>query len=195
MVMSKAKTGRYINSWRGEAAGLTLIECVVVMALMTLLLSMIAFNASAMIRRAKLTSDISRFARTLRMAAQQAVLSGKDILVVIEVTDGYYTVYQADAPGSLDYDSNDPLIERDSLDYYYIDKIDFDDGSHQYSGKLILRATAKGWGRSFVFNFLDDRDESRRYIRCDRFTWRVVSSQHPLEIIKARSNVSMSSPI
>ncbi len=193
--MSSAKTTRHFKYRTDFAAGLTLIECVVVMALMALLLTMVAFNASAMVRRARLDRDISRFARTLRMAARQAVFTGKDMLVVIEVTDGYYSVYQAKEPGSLDYNSDEPVIDQQSLDYYYIDKIDFDDGTHQYSGKLILQATPKGWSRSFVFNFLDDQNKSRRYIRCDRFTWRVVCSLHPLKIIEARTDVSMNSAI
>ena len=180
--------------------GYVLIELIVVFLIIGLLLSFALPNAFDRIRQTRLEDDVSQFARTLRTVTEQAILRGKELAVVIDVTDGYYTVYESQREdmdeNELDESEEDmPIIDRQGLDLCYIEQIDFEDGSHQYSGDLIMYATAQGWKASVVFNLIDDRDERRRFVRCDRLTARVVVSRQPLEMIEPQAEVSMNSTL
>ena len=180
--------------------GYVLIELVIVFFIIGLLLSFVLPNAFDRIRQGRLEEDVSQFARTLRTVTEQAILRGKELAVVIDVTDGYYTVYESQRE---DKDKNEQeqsedaitIIDRQGLDLCYIEQIDYKDGSHQYSGDLIMYATAQGWKASVVFNLIDDRDERRRFVRCDRLTARVVVSRKPLEMIEPQAEVSMTSTL
>ena len=235
---------------RGQA-GYMLIEMVLVFTIIGLLLGIGMPVASKVVRRSRLEGDVARFARTLRTAGELAVYYGRELHIVIDVTDGYYTIYDPfrepeedwtkreepgegreeagrDAAGSetsgsetasrdvagsgvagkednvapevidkyqIDYSYLEPLMETQGLDRCYIEQIDFVNGTHQYSGELILFATGQGWGASVVFNLIDDRNERRRWVQCNRNTVRVIQSRQPLEMIEPRTEVSMSSPL
>ena len=183
--------------------GLVLIEIVLVFLIISLLLGIAVPNAIKVIRKTRLDEDAARFARTLRTTAELAVLYGHELDVVIDVTDGYYTIYDKNRKEEQSenetindgYEYIEPVIERQGLDYCYIEQIDFPDGSHQYSGELILHATAEGWGTSIVFNLIDDRNQRKRYVRCDRQTVRVKESRQPLSMLEAKKEISMTTPM
>jgi len=149
-----------------------------------------------MIRRARLDEDVARFARTLRLTAQEAIVRGQELIVQIDITDGYYTVYETDKKVALE--DREPLISGGSLDRYFIEKIEFEDGKLQFSGDLILRATPEGWSQSVAFNLKEGvygAVPRKHFMRCDRLTARVVSSKEPLELLGSRTRVSMVSPL
>ncbi len=182
---------------RGEVRirnhGFTMIEVVVAFFIIALLLGIVAPDMSNRITQNRLDEDVNRFARTLRMTAEIAVLRGCHLDVVIEVTPGYYTVYEHSEEG---YDEEiEPLIEQRGLDRCYIEQVGHEDGSHQYSGDLILRATPQGWEKSVTFDLIDIPNEHYRFLNCGRLTTRVVVSNRPLELIEPQMEVSMTSPI
>ncbi|MBN1765716.1 MAG: hypothetical protein JW860_10695 [Sedimentisphaerales bacterium] len=174
--------------------GLVLVELVVIFFIITLFLVFVAPASFELIRQYRLQADVARFARTLRTAAEMAVMQGEPLEVIIDVTDGYYTVYEQEALE----DSNDfpePLIREQGLDWCYITQIHFDDTSSQYSGELALQATPQGWSRSVVFDLIDDRDQRLRYVSCDRMTTRVIVDNQPPDLPEAQTEVSMTSPL
>lgn len=185
------------NRWRRPertgAGGFTLIEAVVVLLIVSLMISLVMMDVVGVFRRQELKEDIGRFSQTLSIAAEQAVFSRTTYLVVIEVMDGYYTVYEDLGDGR--YDEFEPLLETDSLNRFYIETIEFEDGSKQYSGEVILRATAQGWESSVLFSLLDDENDRQSYLRCDRLTTRNVVSNLPLDFFWPLEEVSMSDPI
>ena len=183
--------------------GLVLVEIVLVFLIISLLLGIAVPNAIKVVRKTRLDKDVARFARTMRKTAELAVLYGRELDVVIDITDGYYTIYDQsrkeeqseDETINDGYEYIEPVIEQQGLDHCYIEQIDFSDGSHQYSGELILHATAEGWGTSIVFNLIDDRNQRKRYVSCDRQTVRVKESRQPLSMLEPKKEVSMTTPM
>ena len=175
----------------GRSDGVSLVETVVVLVILLLLVTMISPSVLGMGERAELDEDLKRFGRTLRLTAEEAVKTGKTLAVVIDVMDGYYTVYEANDDNRYNGDQ-EAVIETSSLDKCWIDEIIFEDGSHQYSGELFLRATPHGWGGSVLLNIID-KDDRARFVRCDRATTRVLVKRQPLGMLEAREEVSMTS--
>ena len=173
--------------------GFTFLETIVVVALLALMVTIAAVNLFGTYERARLGRDVARFARTLRLATEQAIFRGRDLAVAIEVTDGYYTIYEIDDQGHFDPDA-EPLIARQSLDYCYIDDMEFADGSHQYSGEVVLYATPQGWSGSVIFNLIG-LNEQRLFLTCRSATTQVIVANQPLEMPKPQQSVSIASPI
>jgi len=182
-----------VHSIRPAGIGFTLLETVVVLVIMALMLGIVVGNVFGYLQQLRLNEDVSRFARTLRLSSEEAVMRGREIAVVIEVLDGYYTVYEAN-DNNIYREIDTPIIERQGLDICWIDKINHEDGTNQYSGELILRATPGGWNRSVVFDLID-KEGRRRFLRCDHLTTRVIESKQPLELLEPREQVSMTAPI
>jgi hypothetical protein len=162
---------------------------VIVFLIIAALMTLVSVNIVGIVQRTRLDEDVSRFAHTLRTAAEQAVFLGRDIEIYLEVTDGYYTVY--DTKESETGEEQIVLIDTRGLDRSYIDVIEYEDGSRQYSGELILKATPEGWSGTVLFNLLDDRDEHERFLRCDRLTTRVLVSSQPLDFPEPLSDLSL----
>jgi len=184
---------RLVHSIRPAGIGFTLLETIVVLVIMALMLVIVVGNVFGYIQQLRLDEDVRRFARTLRLSAEEAMMRSRDVAVVIEVLDGYYTVYEA-KENDIYREIDTPLVERQGLDICWIDKINHEDGTNQYSGELILRATPSGWNRSVVFDLID-KEGRRRYLRCDRLTTKVTESKQPLELLEPREQVSMTAPI
>jgi len=172
-------------------SGHTLLEAVVVIAILALIVSIVGVNYFGAIRGNLIDEDVGLFCRTLRLTAEEAVLRGRELIVVVEVTDGYYTVYESNKEDDYDDEETEPVIDRKSLDVCYLDIIEFDDGTQQFSGELYLRATPEGWKHSILMTLLDDRDEQYRYIRIDRLTTRVLRDRNPLEMLEPQEEVSI----
>ncbi len=164
------------------------------LTLIGLLLSLVATTFFGGIGRAHLDADVGTFARTLRTAAEHAILTGKTYEVFIEIYDGYYTVTEAPEEAQGGAEPAEPLVEKQSLDLSWIDEVEYEDGSRQYSQNMTLRATAKGWEQAVLFRIVDENDRWR-YVRCDRFTANVAVSRQPLELLAAQDEVSLSSPL
>ena len=175
-------------------AGHTLIEAVLAVAIMALIVGIAAVSLVAMVDRSRLDKDVGKFARTLRTAAEQAVFRNENIEVVIEVLEGYYTVYQDGKKNEADQEEDEPLIDRQVLEEFYIEDIEFEDGSHQYSGEIVLKATPQGWKGSVLINLISV-DDKMRFVRCDRMTTGVIDSRQMLELPESQSHVSMYSPM
>lgn len=173
---------------------MTLLEAVLVIGIVAMLVGMVSLSVVSRVRQTHFQEDLGRFARTLRITAEHAILSGQNLVVVIQVYDGKYTVFPANAEDLYDADDTEPLIDEQVLDKNYIDDIEWEDGSKQYSGELILRATPQGWKRSVVLTLLD-MDESPHALRCEQMTPRVVLSQRPLEIPETYTNLSIDTPL
>ena len=182
-----------INRYQSRCHGMTLIELVVVMLIISLMVGMVIMDVVSSYRRERLDEDLARFSETLTLAAEQAIFDRKTYLVVIEVMDGFYTVYEELSDGQ--YDELDPLLDTEVLNWCYIETIEYEDGSTQYSGEVILRATPSGWESSVLFSFLDDKNDRQRYLRCDQTTARNVVSNLPLDFFWPEKEVSMLSPI
>ena len=166
---------------------MVLVELAVVFVIIALLLSLVTIDPVSRIQQARGSEDLFRFTHTLRTAAESAVMQGKKIAVVIDISDGYYAVYKLDRDDSF-YDDQDeeqePFIKPGYLKDNYIEQIDFEDGSHQLSGELVLYATAQGWDRSVVFSLINDQAEQHKFLRCDRFTTNVITSGVPVELLE-----------
>lgn len=194
---SKARTerpreqgGRTARGPRRGTAGHTLIEALLVVGLLSLALGVVTLNVFGMLGRAAFDEDVAQFARVLRTAAEEAVFRGTTLAVVIDVTDGYYTVYEATTNDVYD-EQSEPLIAQAGLDQCYIDDIEYADGGHQFSGQVVLHATPQGWENSWLFTLIDLR-EQLRWVRCDRLTTRVTVRSEPLELPEALDEVSRS---
>lgn len=179
---------------RIRSDGFTLLEAMLAVGMVALLAGMAALSVIGQIRRAHFEEDIGRFARTLRITGEHAILSGQTLAVVIRVYDGTYTVYPATAEDVYDADETEPLIDEQILDKNYIDDIEWEDGTKQYSGELILKATPQGWKRSVVLTLLD-LDKQSSFLRCERLTPRVVVSHQELNIPETYTELSIDTPL
>jgi len=195
--MTKAEKGKVLPyhftrgaTGRPVGRGLVIVELMLVITILALLLSIVAVSPIERIRRARVDEDVFSFAHTLRTTIEHSVMQRRYFAVVVDVYSGYYTVYETAADEEIDYDQ-EPVIARAGLDICYILQIDHQDGTHQYSGELILRATPQGWKRSVVFHLIDDRDERMRYLRCNRDTTSVATSRQLMELPEPRKNVSL----
>ena len=175
------------NRTISQAGGFVLIELVVITLILLLLISLVSVSVIETIRRVRLDEDIAQFARTLRLASDQAVFSKKNFIVKIDVMDGYYTVYEEESKMST---QTPRLIDTQQLKWSYIKNAQLEDGTHQYSGDITLVATPQGWNHSILFNLIDDRNERKRYIRCDRFTSRTTVLRQPLEMWQPRKSIT-----
>jgi len=165
------------------------------MTLIAFLFGLVSVNVVEASRRARLDDDLGRFTRTLRTAADYAAYSGKTVAVVLDVTDGFYTVFEANEKDSYNDMESEPIIEQQSLDWCYIEEVEREDGSRQYSGEIVLHVTPRGWSESVLFYLLDDRNNLHRFVRCDRFTPRVAESRTPLFLLETYEELSISTPI
>lgn len=191
-VLSKNKIGPikysdYCRSYRCRP-GFVFIELVVVFAIIALMIGLVVTNTVDRVRRTRIDDDIFRFAHALRTAVAQAVLTNQEYVVVLDVTDGDYVIYQTDEKNKYDPDQ-EALVPPGRLEISYIEQVDFPDGTHQYSGELILIATGQGWKDSIVFNLIDDKDEQRRFLRCNRSTTIVTTARSPLELPEPREEL------
>ncbi len=196
MLLTKHKValvGNHIFRRRLRNRGLSLLETILAATILTLLVGLVIFDTVGVFRGQRLNRDVSRFVQIMTLTAQQAVFNSNNYLVFIDVNSGIYTVYEEVSKNT--YDEFDPLIDASSLDWCYIDEILYDDGSNQYSGELILRATPRGWDRSVLLNLIDDQNEYRRYVRFERHTLNINVSNLPLDFPEAYEELSMDSPI
>lgn len=184
---------RKTNSLFRRRAGFVLVELVTVAVIMALLIGFISVNTVGVYNRVRLDSDLAIFNQTLRLACEHAIFSGKTYIVDIEITDGYYTVYSETTTESQGQET-EILIDEQQLKWCYIDEVEFRNGAHQYSGRVKLKATPKGWGDTLLFILTDEFDQMR-FLRCDRLTARATVSRQPLDMPKIYRDVSMSSPI
>ena len=187
---------RHINNrnFRNRCFGLVLVELMAVFFIITCLLLFVVPNVLDRIQQSRLNQDASQFGHTLRTAAEYAILRGRELVVVIDITDGYYTIYEKQN-GVFDRDDSEPVIPQQSLRYCYIEKVDFEDGTHQYSDEIILHATARGWDESVVFNLIDNSDQLQRFVRCDRFTAHVIVKNQLLELLEPQREISMTTAL
>jgi len=176
---------------RRNAAGFTFLEAIVVTALVLLIATLVSVRLFGWSRNSRLERDAGRFARTLRVAAREAAIRQRNVAVSIDIYDGWYTVYEANEQN--DYDDVEPLIASQGLNYYWIDKIDYADGTSQRSGRVIITIAPTGFQSSLLFSLID-RDDRSCYLRCDHFTPNVFVSQKPLELPETRTRVSFTTP-
>jgi len=172
-----------------RARGFTFVETVVVTAIILLLAGFISVNLIDRIPEAKLDRDVAQFVNTLRGAVQEAILRQENLTVVIEVHDGYYTVYQDRGLSEYDEDA-EPLFDREQLRRCWIDDVEHESGEHQYSGVVTFKATPQGWSGSVLFHLLD-KDDRVRFVRIDRYTTRVIMDEKPLELMEAKNTITM----
>jgi len=174
------------------SSGYTLFEAVVVMALLVLMFSLVGVNIFGRIKQTRMNEDVGRFARTLRMVVREAVIRQKDLVVEVEVYDGYYSVY-VDDPEEPYSEASEPLLEPEQLSFCWIDEIEFANGSRQYSGQLRLRATPQGWSGSWLMKLVYEKRGSdlrmERYLRCDRFTTKVTVSRKPISLPQPKTRL------
>ena len=166
----------------------------VVLAILMVMIGVISVSVFGRIRSWRLNEDVGEFAHTLRLAAEQAVFTGRPHAVVIGLWDGSYTIYQLDSERRY-HDGLAPLLGTQRLERCLIEQIEFEDGSNQYSGQIVLYATAQGWSASVVFNLHEVEENQRRYVRCDRLTTRVLFDNKSLELMAPQQVVSMYSPL
>ncbi len=140
-------------------------------------------------RRSLMEADLARFTRTLTVMAEQAVLRGKPLMIIIDVTEGYYTVYEADADGE-PVDLDEPVLDPDVLDKSYIYEAELEDGTRQLSGELILYAGPQGWETSALFH-LKGIFGRERWLRLDRLTVHVMTKNEPLFLPETFTELSI----
>ncbi len=201
-----------------HSQGLVLIELILVVMIILLMLSIALPNLLRGREQRDLNEDVKKFVKTLRQTAEAAMLEGRYFDILIDITDGYYTVYEINAEvkknaddatrgpefnktidgvdvpwdaASPDFTTMTPVIERQGLDECYIEQILFLNAATQYSGELILHATPSGWKQSVVFDLIDVPNKNWRFVRCDAMTARVTYSAFPLELLETRESVSM----
>ncbi|MCF7956822.1 MAG: hypothetical protein K9M57_00090 [Phycisphaerae bacterium] len=185
MTIPKSKTFRQCSP-----SGYVLVELAVVITLMALLVGIVVVPSVGPIRRARVHDDISKFCQTLRLVAEEAVLQNRRFTIVIDVTNGYYNVYEEKA--KTDYDMYDePVLGQGSLDISYIEQAVFQDGKHTLSGNMELKATPNGWQQSVLLDLIDDRMEQPHYIRFDQGTTRVMVSRQKLELPAVKKDLSL----
>ncbi len=173
-----------------RSGGYVLVELAVVFTIIALLIGVVVVPTIAPIRRSKINDDIAKFSQTLRLVAEEAVIQNRRFTVLIDVTDGYYNVYEEKA--KTDYDMYDePVIPQGSLDISYIEQAIFQDGELTQSGDMKLKATPAGWQQSVVFDLIDDRKEQTNFIRCDQGTTRVIVSRNKLELPPVKKDLSL----
>ena len=184
-----AVTGRHI----GPRAGYTLIETLFAVVILVILVSIVAVNLPGVIRKSRFDRDVAQFSQTLRIAAEQAIFRNQRLAIVIDVYDGYYTVYPANEQDRYT-DELEPLIDRQGLDHCYIDDIEFEDGSHQYSGELIMYATPTGFGATVLMTLVD-LDQQYLFLSCNRLTTQAVVAPQPPDVPLPQTELSLSTPI
>ncbi|MBN2210323.1 MAG: hypothetical protein JW709_02900 [Sedimentisphaerales bacterium] len=172
----------------------TLIEAMAVLTLMALVVGLLSVPVISRIRQAHFLDDVDRFARTLRRTAEQAVLTGQPYTIVVEVEDGYYTVYPGNDEDIYDPEESETLIDEQILDKSYIVEIETDEGDQSSLSELLLKVGPSGW-RSTVTMALKDLDDRDYYIRCDRETPRVTVSMERQEIPEPMMDVDMTTPL
>lgn len=174
-----------------NAGGFTFLEAIVVIALMLLIATLVSVRLFGWSQNGRLERDAGRFGRMLRVAAREAAIRQHNVAVSIDIYDGWYTVYEANEQN--DYDDVEPLIATQGLNYYWIDKIDYADGTSQRSGRVIITIAPTGFQSSLLFHLID-RDDRTCWLRCDQFTPNVFVSKQPLELPETRTRVSFTTP-
>ncbi len=164
------------------------------LSVMALLVGLLGVPIIGRIRQAHFREDVGRFARTLRRTAEHAVLAGQSYTIVVEVEDGYYTVYPGNDEDIYDPEEGETLIDEQVLDKSYIVDVETDDGDQSSLSELWIKVGPGGW-RSTVTLALKDLDDRDYFIRCDRETPRVMLFMMREEIPESLTDVDMNTPL
>ena len=183
-----------------------MLELAVVMTILTLAVGIVAMKPFGNIRKENVSEDVKQFADTMRLVAEHAVLTGKTYEVVLEITDCVYTIYETDpekekqskktagdeaTDEELEEEEEESIFDELTMLISFIEEVKFADGSRQYSGEVVMKATPQGWDKSVLFQTLDDRNEFEMFIRLDQGTPRVTVSDSVLEIQEIKKDISL----
>jgi len=169
--------------------GFTLVELSAVSIVFMIIVFMVGAKVVNVNRKIKLQQDLNQFAHTLSMMVEESILRGKAYVAVIDITDGYYSVYFDN-----DYALNDDaetVLPEGRLREWYIENIVFDDDTKDLDGVIKLRATSTGWASGVTITFYDSLDKEVRYLQCERLTNRVSIAKRPMEFVEPQKSVSM----
>ena len=160
-----------------------------------IIISVVSVDIFGRIKQWRINQDASELAQMLRLGAEHSVYTNRTFVAVINVSDNRYAVYPTNAEQKFQRGVR-PLIPQQYLRYCEFDRIEFDDGSNQFSGEVLIYISPQGWKASVLFELHDKNDNTRRrYVRCDRFTTRVRYDNKPIDIIAPRANLTMYSSL
>jgi prepilin-type N-terminal cleavage/methylation domain-containing protein len=169
--------------------GFTMVELSVVIIIFMIIIFMVGPRVITVNRKMVMQQDLNKFVHTLSMMVDESILRGKSYVIVIDIADGYYTVY-FDKEYEL-YEDAESVLPEGKLNEWYIENIAFDDHAKDLDGIIKLRATSTGWVNGVTITFADFLNEKLRYLQCERLTNRVGIVNHPVDLIAPQKSVSM----
>ena len=184
----------HIGKNNRSCSGLTIVELVLVLMIISFLLSFASLPAIQLVTNSKLESDVDRLDSFLQQCVHHAVLKNKTVEVVFYLDIGEYEAYElyenkedvfsSGTSGSKEDDlkdiasqfARDDSNEREliftgtPMKFFVIDGIQFEDMSTTSGGELYFYADGGGWQESFIVSLTTEDGEKSRWLRCDRAT-------------------------
>jgi len=158
-----------------------------------IIITVVSVDIFGRIRQWRFNEDVSEFAQMLHLGAEHAVYANRTYVAVIRISGNSYAIYPTNAGQKFERGLR-PLLEPQRLRYCDFEEITFDDGTNQFSGDVLIYISPKGFEASVLFR-LQDNDNRRRFVRCDKFTTRVRNDNKSLDLIAPRINLTIYSSL
>jgi len=143
-----------------HAAGLTLVELLVVISFISLLALMAQMNLFGVLRRNTFKSQVQDFVSMMQMAVSRAAESGHRFEMIINIPEQSYLLRELTTSDL----AAEPLVEQTITEGVFtgscrVAYVEFDDGTYTNEVKAKFRAGHAGWQYGGKVVFLDESEQ------------------------------------
>jgi len=163
-------------------AGLTLIEMVFALGLVSLLVMLAIPNLFGLLRKSTFRAGIRDFVSTMQMAVTAAAESDRRYEVIIDLDEQTYLLRQITSSDLIQVLDEEIIIDNDFSKKCLVSYVQFDDEEFTNEGRAKFRAGHAGWQYGGKIVILDEEDNPYSVI-INRVNRTVVLQPGDVEIL------------
>lgn len=150
--LSKAKT-------RKTANGFTMVELLVVIALISLFALLAQMHLFRLIRKNTFKAQTQQLVLTMQMAATAAAESDRRYEVIIDLDEQTFLLRQITTPDLTEVLEEEIILEDRLSNNCQVVYVEFDDGEFTHEGRAKFRAGRSGWAFGGKIVLLDEKEK------------------------------------
>jgi prepilin-type N-terminal cleavage/methylation domain-containing protein len=139
--------------------GFTLVEFIVVIALLALLVLLAQVNLFGVLRRSTFRSQVQDFISTMQMAASSAAESRRRYEIIIDLAEQSYLLRQITSSNLSDVLEEEVVTQGWFGNNCRVAYVEFDDGDYTNEDRAKFRIGHAGWQYGGKIVFLDDSEQ------------------------------------